>query len=83
MAKVTSNLLTIVKAIGQREISVNELSVELKKTTNSIRATVSVKDYKDFFIINNTNIVEGKIVKLYKLSPTGLDLLTNDKKEEE
>jgi hypothetical protein len=81
MAKVTENLKTIVKAIDNREVSINQLANELQKTINAVRSTVSVKDYKEFFIINNKNVVDGKIVKLYKLSQKGLDLLTNNEQE--
>jgi uncharacterized protein Veg len=81
MAKVTENLKTIVKAIDNREVSINQLANELGKTTNAVRSTVSVKDYKEFFIINDKNVVDGKIVKLYKLSQKGLDLLTNNEQE--
>lgn len=79
--RVTDNLKSTAKAIGNREISINQLANELGKTTNAVRSTVSVKDYKKFFIINNTNVVDGKIVKLYKLSQEGLDLLTNNEQE--
>lgn len=79
--KVTENLKTIAKAIGNREISINQLANELGKTPNAVRSTVSVREYKEFFIINNTNVVDGKIVKLYKLSQKGLDLITNNEQE--
>jgi len=81
MAKPTENLKTILKQIGNREVSINQLSNELGKTTNAIRSTVSVKDYKEYVIINDKNVVDGKIVKLYKLSQKGLDLLTNNEQE--
>lgn len=81
MAKVTENLKTILKQIGNREVSINQLANELEKTINAVRSTVSVKDYKQYVIINDKNVVDGKIVKLYKLSQKGLDLLTNNEQE--
>lgn len=81
MAKVTENLKTILKQIGNREVSINQLANELEKTANAVRSTVSVKDYKQYVIINDKNVVDGKIVKLYKLSQKGLDLLTNNEQE--
>lgn len=74
--KITENLTSVVKALkNERVASIQELATELKRTTNSVRSTVSVPNYKKYFVIDNTNVVNDKIVKLYSLSSEGKELL--------
>lgn len=75
--KLTENLLNVVKTLGKetQETSVETLAKKLNKTTNSVRSTLSVPNYKQYFKINDNNVVNGKVVKLYSLSQEGLNLL--------
>lgn len=83
--KITDNLKNLMKGFNGRErLTVDTLSKELGKTPNSVRASLSVPSYKQYFekVVEYDNDLKRN-VQFYSLSQKGQDLINNDFKVEE
>lgn len=81
--KITENLKNVMKGFeGQDKTSVKELALKLGKTENSIRSTLSVTNYKQYFEKETKYENDTKIIT-YKLSAKGLELIENNFQEKE
>ena len=67
---------------GQDKISVKQLATKLGKTENSIRSTLSVTNYKQYFEKETKFENDTKIIT-YNLSEKGLELIANNFQEKE
>ena len=82
--KITDNLKNLMKGFkGREKLTVDTLSKELQKTPNSIRASLSVPNYKKYFVkvVEFDNKLQ-KNVQFYSLSQEGQNLIDNDFKIE-
>lgn len=81
--KITENLKNVMKGFeGQDKTSVKELAIKLGKTENSIRSTLSVTNYKQYFEKETKYENDTKIIT-YNLSAKGLELIANNFQEKE
>lgn len=81
--KITENLKNVMKGFeGQDKTSVKQLALKLGKTENSIRSTLSVTNYKQYFEKETKYENDTKIIT-YKLSEKGLELIANNFQEKE
>lgn len=81
--KITENLKNVMKGFeGQDKTSVKELAFKLGKTENSIRSTLSVSNYKQYFEKETKYENDTKIIT-YNLSAKGLELIANNFQEKE
>lgn len=81
--KITENLKNVMKGFeGQDKISVKQLATKLGKTENSIRSTLSVTNYKQYFEKETKFENDTKIIT-YNLSKKGLELIENNFQEKE
>ncbi len=82
--KITENLKNVMKGFeGIKTISVNDLAKKLGKTPNSIRATLSVPNYKPYFVKDRDETIKDKTVYIYSLSELGQELVNNNFKLQE
>lgn len=82
--KITENLKNVMKGFeGQDKTSVKQLALKLGKTENSIRSTLSVPNYKQYFIKDRDDNIKDKTVYVYSLSTKGLELIENNFQEKE
>jgi hypothetical protein len=81
--KITENLKNVMKGFeGQDKTSVKQLALKLGKTENSIRSTLSVSNYKQYFEKETKYENDTKIIT-YNLSAKGLELIANNFQEKE
>ncbi len=81
--KITENLKNVMKGFeGQDKTSVKQLALKLGKTENSIRSTLSVSNYKQYFEKETKYENDTKIIT-YNLSAKGLELIENNFQEKE
>lgn len=81
--KITENLKNVMKGFeGQTKISVKDLAKKLNKTENSVRSTLSVNNYKQYFDKTTTFENDVKVIT-YNLSEKGIELLNNNFETEE
>ncbi len=70
----TENLKGVVKALGKEKVELKDLEKATGKKVNSLRATVSVPNYKDLFKVEKS-VVDDKVKSLYSLTEKGLKAL--------